>query len=216
MNRTLIVIAAAAVLIAGFAAGAYWYKNAQTVQRAEVVRQHQGALSRPGSPSLGPLMARAQVTEFFDPACEACRAFYPYVKQITQAHAGKVRLTLRYAAFHNGSDYVVKVLEAVRMQGDEPYWRALEAILDAQSVWADHGRPQPQLVWKFLDGLGIDLERARRDMEDPRIAALLAQDAADIAALRVRQTPTFFVNGQPLRDFSPEGLNAQILDALAP
>ena len=35
---------------------------------------------------------------------------------------------------------------------------------------------------------------------------VLAQDVADVQANNVRQTPTFFVNGKPLTDFSPQGL----------
>ena len=36
--------------------------------------------------------------------------------------------------------------------------------------------------------------------------AVLAQDVADVKANRVEQTPTFFVNGKPLTEFSPQGL----------
>ncbi|WP_168734237.1 DsbA family protein [Pseudothauera nasutitermitis] len=214
MKRTYLVIGAAIVLVGGFLVASLLSTSDPGAQRAEVAAQNPAVFNRMGSPALGPLMARAQVTEFFDPACEGCRAFHPYVKQIMQAHEGKVRLTLRYATFHKGSDYVVKVLEAVRMQGDALYWQALDAILEAQPVWADHGRPQPQRVWEFIGGLGIDLERARRDMDDPRIAALIAQDTADITTLRVNKTPSFFINGQPLREFSPDTLNAQIVEAL--
>ncbi|HRD34165.1 MAG TPA: thioredoxin domain-containing protein [Rhodocyclaceae bacterium] len=216
MKRMFIVIAAALLLIAGFFGGSRWYQNEQDVQQAAAARQHGDALNRPGSPSLGPLLARAQVVEFFDPACEACRAFHPYVKQMLQTHAGKMRLIVRYAPFHEGSEYVVKVLEAVRLQGDTLYWQALDAVLEGQPQWADHGRPQPDKVWELLAGLELDLERVRRDMEDPRIAALIAQDSADIVALDVRRTPSFFVNGQPLRNFGPEGLDAQIRDTFAP
>jgi protein-disulfide isomerase len=32
------------------------------------------------------------------------------------------------------------------------------------------------------------------------------EDVADVKANGVRQTPTFFVNGKPLTEFSPQGL----------
>lgn len=214
-KQSLLVFGTAAVLLAAFAAAAWWYKGAEVAQQVEVAARNENVFHRPDAPSMGPLMARAQVTEFFDPACEACRAFHPYVKRILEMHAGKVRLTLRYAPFHEGSEYVVKVLEAARMQGDDIYWRVLEAVLAAQPQWADHARPQPQRVWEFLGGTGLDVERARSDMDAPRIAALIAQGKADIATLNVRQTPTFFVNGQPLRNFGPEGLNAQVVEAFS-
>ncbi len=39
-------------------------------------------LVRPYSPVLGPAQAPVTIVEFLDPACEACRAFAPVVKQI--------------------------------------------------------------------------------------------------------------------------------------
>ncbi len=218
MKKPHIVLGSAAVLIVAFIVGAVFYQKQQASEISQVVSEaaNQPAgpsgspFARPDAPSLGPLMAKVQIMEFFDPACEACRAYYPLVKEVMEQHRGKVRLTLRYATFHKGSDYVAKVLEAARMQGQDIYWKSLEAILVAQPTWADHGRPQPELVWNFLKGTGLDIERARRDMDDPRIAALLKQDAEDIETLRVRQTPTFFINRKPLAKFGEEGLRAQV------
>lgn len=215
MNKKLVVIAAAAFALLAFGLATYLYNAQQAEEVSRLAGTGNSPFDRPNLPSLGPKEAKVEIMEFFDPACEACRMFYPYVKNVMNANAGRIRLTLRYATFHQGSDYVAKVLEAARMQGQEVYWKSVEAVLAAQPIWADHARPQPQLVWKFLGGTGLDLERARRDMDDPRIAELLKQDAADIVSLNVRQTPTFFVNGQPLEKFGPEGLSAQVRREIA-
>ena len=135
---------------------------------------------------------------------------YPYVKSLMRANDGKLRLTLRYATFHEGSDYVVKVLEAARMQGQDMYWKALEAVLANQATWAEHGRSNPQLVWDYLGGTGLDIQKAKQDMNDGRIATLLKQDAEDLATLKVNKTPSFFINGKPLKEFGPNGLRAQV------
>ena len=223
MKRLLVVAAVALVLVVGSLA-VYLWPGASTPPAARAPGSAEVATHAPeeeptteplASPSLGPLLARAQIVEFFDPACEACRAFYPYVKQILQDNAG-TRLVLRYAPFHQGSEYVIRVLEAARMQGEDIYWKALEAVLAAQPEWADHARPQPELVWNFLDGTGLDIDRARRDMNDPRITGLIRKDTADIVSLNVQRTPTFFVNDKPLREMSPQGLATQVAQELAP
>lgn len=211
MNKKLIVIAAAAFALLAFGLGSYFYNAQQTEEISRLASASDSPFNRDNPPSLGPPDAKVEIMEFFDPACEACRMFHPYVKSIMNANEGKVRLTLRYATFHDGSDYVARVLEAARLQGRDTYWKSLEAVLAAQPIWADHNRPQPQLVWKFLGGTGLDIEKAKQDMDDPRIAALLKQDAADLASLKVRQTPTFFVNGKPLESFGPEGLSAEVM-----
>ena len=74
------------------------------------------SLVRDYSPVIGPDKAQVTIVEFFDPACEACRAYYPYVKQIMAAFPGDVRLVLRYVLFHRGSEEAVTILEAARLQ----------------------------------------------------------------------------------------------------
>ena len=48
---------------------------------------------------------------------------------------------------------------------------------------------------------GLDAEAARTQMLAPDVVGILNQDRADVEAVGVRQTPTFFVNGKPLDPF---------------
>jgi protein-disulfide isomerase len=210
MKKPTIVIASAVVVALVFGGSAYYYKTQQAQEISALAGAEESVFVRAASPSMGAESAIVQVVEFFDPACESCRMMYPYVKSLMRANEGKMRLTLRYATFHEGSDYVVKVLEAARMQGQDMYWKSLEAILANQATWAEHGRPNPQLVWDYLGGIGLDIQKAKQDMNDARIAELLKQDAKDLATLKVSKTPSFFINGKPLKEFGPNGLRAQV------
>ncbi len=210
MKKPTIVIVSALVVALVFGGGAYYYKAQQAQEISKLADAGESVFVRAASPALGTESAIVQVVEFFDSACEACRMMYPYVKSLMRANDGKLRLTLRYATFHEGSDYVVKVLEAARMQGQDLYWKTLEAILANQSTWAEHGRPNPQLVWDYLGGTGLDIEKAKQDMNDERIAELLKQDAKDLAVLKVSKTPSFFINGKPLTEFGPNQLRVQV------
>jgi protein-disulfide isomerase len=40
----------------------------------------------------------------------------------------------------------------------------------------------------------------------PAVTAILNQDRADLQTVGIRGTPTFFVEGKPLAEFSPKGL----------
>ncbi len=210
MKRLHVIIAASLVLVLAFGGGAYYYKASQAQDIARLAQPGESPFNRPASASLGAESAKVVIVEFFDPACEACRMMYPYVKSLLRTHEGKLRLSLRYATFHQGSDYVARVLEAARLQGEEMYWRSVESVLANQPVWADHERPAPQKVWDFLEKTGLDLEKARKDMDDPRIAALLRQDAMDLETLKVAKTPSFFINGRPLETFGQNSLRFQV------
>ena len=128
------------------------------------------------------------------------------------ANPGKIKLVLRYAPFHDGADYFVKMLEAAGKQGK--YWETLDVMYRSQPYWASHHNPQPQKIWQFLPGLGLDLDRLRKDMEDPAIAKIIEQDMADAKTLGVRKTPGFFANGRPLQTFGYQPLLDLIHDEL--
>jgi protein-disulfide isomerase len=179
-------------------------QNAQDVQ----VRAEQSRLVRMHSPVFGPQAAPVTIVEFFDPACETCRAFYPLVKELMAQYPTEVRLVIRYAPFHHGSDQVVKLLEAAKLQGK--YQRVLEAVLEAQPQWADHAQPNVQAAFKVAELAGLDIAKAIEDIQKPSMQALLQQDIEDLTALQVNKTPTFFVNGRSLQSFGPEQLGALV------
>jgi protein-disulfide isomerase len=211
MKQKSIFIATAVILAILFAVGIQIYRGQQAERSASA--QNQDALLRFGSPTIGNADAPVHIVEFLDPACETCSAFYPFVKELMAAHPEKIRLTVRYAPFHQGSDQVVKALEAARKQGK--YWQALEALLSSQSGWTQHHTARVDLIWPYLEGVGIDVARLKNDMNAPGIAQLIEQDRADAKTLNVTKTPEYFVNGKPLPSFGYEQLQQLVEEALA-
>jgi protein-disulfide isomerase len=208
MNRKWLVLGTLALVAVVFVAGALVFKDRSGQQASQVARSNSDALVRAHAPVFGNPAAAVTIVEFFDPSCETCRAFYPIVKRIVNASFGQVRLVIRYAPLHQGSDTAVKILESARLQGK--YWEALEKALAFQPQWAAHHRPQPELIWDLITDLGLDMARARADAGSPAIDQLLRQDIADMQALKVDRTPGFFVNGTPLREFGEAQLKALV------
>lgn len=205
-----IVVAVLAVV----AAGGWWlHQREQRLLAAEQDKHLASAMVRPHSPVMGPENARVTIVEFFDPACEACRAFYPYVKQILAAFPRDVRLVLRYTPFHrHPSIEGVRILEAARQQNRfEP---VLTALMDSQPVWASHTNPAADRAWEFAQAAGLDVERARAYVATGTIDKVLEQDVADLKAVGVRATPSFFVNGQPLAEPNPRLLYQMVRTAV--
>jgi len=213
MKQKTLFLISLAVLLMVFAGGAYFYSAKQEKQAEQLSETNHAALIRMHSPTLGKADAPVVIVEFLDPACETCRAFYPRVKQLMAANPDKIRLVLRYAPFHKGSDKIVALLEAARKQGK--FWPALEALLATQADWAPHHKPQVQLAWKHLEGLGLNFEQMAFDMLSDDVAQVIAQDLADAKTLNVTKTPEFFVNGQPLPSFGFEQLTTLVDKAVA-
>ena len=208
MNRKSIVLGTVVAVVVAFAAGVAVFTNRSNQEGKQAVQTNSDALVRPHSPVFGNPAAKVTIVEFFDPSCETCRAFYPIVKRMVNASFGQVRLVVRYAPLHQGSDTAIKILEAARQQGK--YWEALERALAAQPQWAAHDRPQPDMIWNLIDDIGLDITKAKADANGPAVEQVLRQDVADMQALKVDRTPGFFVNGTPLREFGEAQLKALV------
>lgn len=213
MNQKTIFIAAIVLLIGLFAGAMQFQRSNQAQQAAAMAAKNRESLVRFHSPALGRAEARVHIVEFFDPACETCAAFYPLVKKMMAQNREDIRLTVRYAPFHKGSDEVVKALEASRKQGK--YWQAFEALVASQPAWVQHHQARPELIWPYLAQVGLDVEQLKRDMQAPDIARVIAQDLSDAKTLNVSKTPEFFVNGRPLPSFGYEQLRTLVEEELA-
>ena len=215
MNRRGLILSVLALGVAGFG-GATWFatRPGPVAEAAPVAPELAEAMIRPYSPILGPAEAPVTIVEFFDPACEACRAFHPIVKDIMAEHGDAVRVVIRYTPFHGAaSEEAIRVLEAARMQ--DVYVPVLEAVLREQPRWASHGAPAPGLILQIAATAGLDAEAARTQMLAPDVVAILNQDRADVETVGIRQTPTFFVNGKPLDPFGEAELRRLVAAEVA-
>lgn len=213
MKQKTLFIIASVCLLGAFILGALLYNAQKGELTPKLADGPSAALVRMHSPTLGKDDAPVVIVEFFDPACETCAAFYPMVKRLLADHPGKLRLVLRYAPFHPGSDQVVAALEAARKQGK--FWLALEKLLATQALWAPNHAARIDLAWAQFDGLGLNPDQMRADMASPEVAAVIAQDLADAQTLKVTKTPDFFVNGRPLPRFGFEPLKGLVDAALS-
>jgi protein-disulfide isomerase len=169
-------------------------------------------LARFHSPSLGDANARVHIVEFLDPACETCRRFHPLVKRLMESHPGRIRLSVRYAPFHKGSEDIVRLLEAAKRQGR--FWQTLEALFAAQPRWVVDHVARLDLAWSAVQGLGLELDRVKQDMKAPELTQVIRQDIEDAVKLNVTKTPEFFVNGRPMPRFGYEELETLVREAL--
>src|SRR3546814_18473997 len=97
MNRRFGVFATLVVSALAFTGGAIRYSGSVAGEPApKAVAGPVDELIRPHSAVIGPKKAPVTIVEFFDPSCEACRAFFPKVKEILAAYPKDVRLVMRY------------------------------------------------------------------------------------------------------------------------
>lgn len=213
-NKTFVLVAGAIAIVVFGALFLFSNRNQEPAQASQTPSTSGPALFlRPHSPSFGNALARVTVTEWFDPECESCRVVHPFVKSIIKDYEDRVRFVLRYMPYHHNSMYAASALEEAKELGK--FSEALDLLFEKQPEWGSHQQPRPELIPTYLATLGIPAEKLEREYLLKKHSDKIRLDEADGNALGVRGTPSFFVNGQPIRELSEEALREAIKIALS-
>jgi protein-disulfide isomerase len=213
MNQKTTFILVAGILLLAFLMATMIYRNHQSTIQGDSVNQNQAVVERQGAAIKGPVDARVTIVEFFDPACGTCADFYPLLSKLIDQYPGKVRVMMRYAPLHTGSDQVVKMLEAAHLQGK--FFQALELLFENQHRWVANHVSQPMRARGLLNGLAMDHEKLMSDMNKAAVIQTIQQDVQDGQALNVKATPEFFVNGKSLPSFGYDQLSQLVKEAVS-
>lgn len=203
-KKVLIALVSTLFLAAVFVIGTKVYQKKQTAKLSFLAKENSALFVPEHAVRMGVEDPVVYLVEFLDPECESCREFNPMVKSLVHEFKDKVQLVVRYAPFHGNSIFIIKVLEAARKQNK--YWETLDILFQHQPEWGNHHHPRPELVWNYLPQIGLDIEKLKKDMEDPAIMKIIEQDQKDGMTLQIQGTPTFFVNGKQLMNFGFEQL----------
>jgi protein-disulfide isomerase len=211
-SRSSLVAAAVGILVIASVAAMFLYESDDTQSGQVEATTRQAALASEHSPTLGDAGAKVHIVEFLDPACGTCALFFPMVKKWIAEVPGEIRLSVRHVAFHSGSDYAVRILEASRKQ--DKYWQTLEALLATQHQWVQNHTVLPDKIGPALAGLGLNMERLTADMNSMEVMLSMERDEEDSIFLKVSATPEYFVNGRSLPSFGQQQLADLIREEL--
>ena len=210
-SRSIIAVGVG-VLVLALAAATLLYEGDDSQSQQTEAAAREAALASEHSPTLGNPNAKVHIVEFLDPACETCALFFPIVKQWMADVPDDIRLSVRHVAFHTGSDYAVRILEASRNQ--DKYWQTLEVLLASQNQWVQHHVVQPDRIGPAIAAVGLNMEQLMADMNSVSVMQRVEQDKKDSIVLKVSATPGYFVNGRPLPSFGQRQLADLIREEL--
>ena len=156
--------------------------------------------------------APVTVVEFGDYQCPACAAAQPQLEQIKAQYGAKVNVVFRHfplSDIHPNAKNSAEAAEAAGAQGK--FYEMTNALYQQQQQWSAAQNPTNVFV-TIAQGLGLDVNQFRSDIESNRFLDKINRDLADANGLKLQATPTFFVNGTQVEDVS--GLKAAIDAAL--
>ncbi len=157
------------------------------------------------------------VTEFVDFQCEACYAYYPYVKEVKEKYKDKVRFQVRNFPITSGHQFALqaaRAAEAAARQGK--FWEMHDRIFEGQKAWERTQNPQTYFDG-YAESIGLDMAKYKADRDSADVAAVINKDLADVKEIGGSGTPTFAINGKRVDKTAPsvEALSQMIDDALA-
>ena len=209
MQNKKLVLLSTIIILAIFFVGIYIYQNKESEKYINLSKEQSTLFQRDYSFVVGNKDAKVQLVEFFDPACETCALFHPHVKEILKNNDEKIKLVLRYAPFHENSDYAVMILEAAREQG--LFLDVLDFMFDTQDYWVKHHKVNIIDLWDILPNVkGLDMQKIKEFIDTKKADSIIKQDLGDAKALGANKTPSYFVNGKPLQEFGLENLKKLI------
>ena len=204
------------LLAAIVGAGLIWYAvftankpepaAVQPVVDAQLVREDSHRLTTPAT-------EKAQLVEFLDFECEACRAAEPVVAELKAEFGDRITFVNRYFPLpsHKNSGQAALAVEAAAQQGK--YEQMAAKMFETQPQWGEKQDFQNALFRSFAEELGLDMEKYDAAMAAEETKERIRKDIADGKALGVTGTPTFFLNGEKLTLTSWEEFRQKLADA---
>ena len=203
----LVFIVAIVILVA---------KGSSFVQPPAALVKDQSVLVRPGSHMTGTSTAKVTMVEFGDYQCPACGAYYPLIKQITEAYKSNPNFNFVFRNFplpqHAYAPISAEAADAAGAQGK--YWEMHDKLYEGQDIWANSKDPL-SVFDTYATALGLDVNRFNQDVNAKAYQNAIDADLADVSTLGLDHTPTVFINGKEQTDLHVAAMQATIDAALA-
>jgi len=160
--------------------------------------------------SRGDVNSPVTVVEFTDFQCSACGGMYPIVEEVLKAYGPRVHFVIRnfpLTTVHPNAYNAAQAAEAAKAQGK--YWEYIDVLFRNQTTL------DRDSLKKYATQVGLDRKQFDADFDSGKYEPVVRHDIEEGEGYGIEATPTFYINGIMLTEFSGEGLRAAIDKAFA-
>jgi protein-disulfide isomerase len=154
--------------------------------------------------------AAVTVIEFTDFQCSACGAMYPIVEDVLKSYGNRVRFVIRnfpLMRVHENAFRAAQAAEAAKAQGK--FWEYIDIMFRNQTAL------DTDSLRKYATQVGLDRKRFDAELDAGKYEGLIRRDIEEGEVFGIESTPTFFINGALLTEYSAEGVRKAIDKAFA-
>ncbi|MDZ7720090.1 MAG: thioredoxin domain-containing protein [Balneolaceae bacterium] len=140
---------------------------------------------------------KVHILKYSDYQCPACKAYIPLQEQLKAEFGDMIEIEYRYFPLrgHQYADLAARAAEAARQQGK--FEEMHDLIFEYQEQWSQGGARD--YFFDFAEQIGLDMDQFESDLESEEVQQTVNSQLQEGIRRTVNSTPTFFLNGQKLR-----------------
>lgn len=160
------------------------------------------------SPVTGGKDAKVTIVEFSDFQCPFCAKGADIVKQIKKKYGNKVKVAFKNfpLPFHNHAEKAAVAGLCANEQSSESFWKMHDEMFANQDALDEAG------LVKTAKKVGLKVDVFEKCMAEGKHLAQVKAEMEEGRKIKVKSTPTFFINGQLINGAQPMDVFSEIID----
>ncbi|HZE14144.1 MAG TPA: DsbA family protein, partial [Chthoniobacterales bacterium] len=199
MKRYLPFLIVAVVALATFGTGFALYRARKPAPVKDAAASGMHVRGKAGAP--------VTIEEFGDFQCPPCGIMAGTLKKLEEEEGQRLRVIFHHFPLpvHAHAREAALAAEAAQEQGH--FWEMHDVLYKEQALWAKE--PEVTTLFEgYARSIGLDVERFKKDLAKPEVAARVDADHELGASRGVTSTPTLFLNNVALK---PDAMSATAL-----
>ena len=160
------------------------------------------------APTTGAKDAKVTIIEFSDFQCPFCAKGADILKEIKKKYGNKVLVAFKNfpLPFHNHAEQAAVAGLCANEQGADYFWKMHDEMFASQDSLDAEG------LKKTAKKIGLKSEAFEKCLSENKYLSQVKADMEQGKNVKVKSTPTFFINGQLINGAQPMDVFAEIID----
>lgn len=160
------------------------------------------------APMMGAKDAKVTIVEFSDFQCPFCAKGADILKEIKKKYGNKVKVAFKNfpLPFHNHAEQAAVAGLCANEQGSDYFWKMHDEMFANQDSLDAEG------LKKTAKKIGLKSDAFEKCLTENKFLAQVKADMEEGKNVKVKSTPTFFINGQLINGAQPMDVFSEIID----
>lgn len=144
--------------------------------------------------------ARVVLIEYGDFQCAACANYFPTIERLIKEFGDEIAFVYRHFPLkqnHKNAELAAWVAEAAGKQNK--FWEMYDILFANQAKWSNQKDAEANFI-KYAESLNLNIEQFQNDLNSKEVKNKVENDFQSGLGSGINSTPTFFLNGQKIRN----------------